>query len=185
MGNDLFPDCVYEYMAIFENSFAANVVFLLICTVGCVGLNFVTNIGGLYISFLQDKMLYWTNDCNPFYIGIAISALNIARKIHFTNRKINYISSRSLLIYIIHENLILRNYFRPMMWEYVYKNYGYQNILVWVFILSGLVFLFGFVGAVLYSVTIKKWVAKPVDGIYQWLRRIYLTGEARFMSGRR
>ena len=171
-----------QYMTKFADNLVANVVLLLICIIGFVGLNLVTNVGGLYIPFLSDKTLHWASNCNPFLIGMAIFALNLARNIHFTNRIINYISGLSLLIYIIHENLILRSYFRPMMWEYVYKNYGYENIIMWVFALSGIVFLFGLVGAVLYSITIKKWVAKPIDHIYNWLRYKYLVVETRILN---
>ena len=91
---------------------------------------------------------------------------NIARNIHFKNRLINYISSLSLLIYIIHENIILRTYFRPAMWNYVYEKFGYSHVIGWGFIIAFIIFIFGVLGSVIYTVTLKKLIGKESDILY-------------------
>ena len=76
----------------------------------------------------------------------------------FKNRFINYISKLSLLIYIIHENIILRTYFRPAMWNYVYKRFGYSDVIQWVFIISFIIFIFGILCSILYVLTLQRFL---------------------------
>lgn len=127
-------------------------------------------------------MMYWVNYCNPFIIFMSIAMFNIARNVHFKNRFINYISSLSLIVYIIHENLILRTYFRPAMWNYVYMNLGYTNVMGWVFIFVIIVFFFGIFSATLYSITIQKFVQKISNRLYEVWKRKYLVIESKILE---
>lgn len=98
------------YMINFVNNNKNNIMGLILCSMCFIGCILLTDIIGLHVSFMSDKMLYWVNNCNPFLIGMAISLFNIFRNCKFTNHTINYLSGMSLLIYIIHENLIIRTY---------------------------------------------------------------------------
>lgn len=171
-----------KYLMFFADSIKNNVVFALANAVCFVGLILLTEVGGLHIAFLSEKMMRWGNNCNPFIIFMSIAMFNIARNVHFKNRFINYISSLSLLIYVIHENLIIRTYFRPAMWNYVYTNYGYNNLIGWVFILVVITFLFGIIAAALYSVTIQKFVKKISNRLYESLKKKYLSMEHRILE---
>ena len=171
-----------KYLMFFADSIKNNVVFALANAVCFVGLILLTEVGGLHIAFLSEKMMRWGNNCNPFIIFMSIAMFNIARNVHFKNRFINYISSLSLLIYVIHENLIIRTYFRPAMWNYVYTNYGYNNLIGWVFILVVITFLFGIIAAALYSVTIQKFVKKISNRLYESLKKKYLSMENRILE---
>lgn len=111
-----------------------------------------------------------------------ISIFNIFRNCKFTNHTINYLSGMSLLIYIIHENLIIRTYIRPSLWNYIYNSYGYRFVIGWVFVLAGIVFVFGLFGAIVYTFIIKKIVLRPMDKIYDWLVCRYLIFENRFLK---
>lgn len=102
---------IKRYMINLANSMKINFIVFGICLIFFVGTVLITEFLGMYINFLSDKMLHWVNSCNPLLIGMAITAFNIARNIHFKNIIVNYLSSLSLLIYIIHENLILRIYY--------------------------------------------------------------------------
>lgn len=171
-----------KYLMPFANNIKKNVIMILINAVCCVCLILLTEIGGLHFSFLSDKMMHWVNNCNPFIIFMSIGMFNIARNIHFKNRFINYISSLSLLIYVIHENLILRTYFRPAMWNYVYVNEGYTNLIGWLFILVAITFLFGIIAAVLYSVTIRRIVEITSNNLYKLLKTKYLLIEKKILK---
>ena len=171
-----------RYLMRFADNVKMNSIGFLICAVGFIGMILVIDIGGLHLTFLSDKMLYCVNNCNPFLIGIAITAFNIARNVHFRNLVINYLSSLSMLIYIIHENLILRKYCRPAIWNYVYQNFGYRYVVIWVFVISIVVFIFGLTGSVVYSLTIKKIVSKSLDHIYDWARDKWLALEGRLLG---
>lgn len=171
-----------KYLMFFADSIKNNVVFALVNAVCFVGLILLTEVGGLHIAFLSEHMMHWANNCNPFIIFMSIAMFNIARNVHFKNRFINYISSLSLLVYVIHENLIIRAYFRPAMWNYVYTNYGYNNLIGWVFILVVITFLFGIIAAALYSVTIQKFVKKISNRLYESLKKKYLSMENRILE---
>lgn len=171
-----------KYLMFFADSIKNNVVFALANAVCFVGLILLTEVGGLHIAFLSEKMMHWWNNCNPFIIFMSIAMFNIARNVHFKNRFINYISSLSLLIYVIHDNLIIRTYFRPAMWNYVYTNYGYNNLIGWVFILVVITFLFGIIAAALYSVTIQEFVKKISNRLYESLKKKYLSMENRILE---
>ena len=84
------------------------------------------------------------------------------------NKVINYISKLSLCIYLFHENRILRNIYRPAMWQYVYTNFGYNNILIWVLVLTLVTALFGLISSFVYYESIHKIVTK-------YSRRLYLS----------
>ena len=177
---------VIAYIQYFCMDFVCNLkaniqllVFNIICFVGIIAL---TEFMGLHFTSLSNKMMYWDNNCNPFLIGMSIAMFNIAQNIHFTNRIVNYISSLSSLIYIIHENLIIRTYFRPKLWNYIYSNYGYHYILGWVFIAVVVVFLFGTILAILYELTIRKFVSLLSNKIYQFLKIKYICVEKKILK---
>jgi hypothetical protein len=161
------------YLTDFSNNKKYNLIITLLGILGNFGIILLTNFLGLRISFFHNKLLMWNKNCSPFIIFMIIGIFNIVRNINFKNKVINYISNISLLIYIIHENLILRYYYRPMMWQYVYTNFGYDYILVWTLILVAVVFAFGFLTSVVYQKTIQKLVMLIADKLYFKLVKCY------------
>lgn len=170
---------IQNYLMKYADSIKWNVLLFVINAFFFVGIILLTEFGGLHISFLSEKMTHWNNNCNPFLIFMSIAMFNIARNIHFKNRFINYISSLSLLIYIIHENLILRTYYRPAMWDYIHTQYGYSHVIGWTFILVIIIFLFGIVAAAVYTATIQKAVSRISNRMYIVLRNGYLYLESK------
>lgn len=69
---------------------------------------------------------------------------------------INDISKYSLLIYVIHENLIVRTYYRPEIWRYIYNKYGYEHILLLVLIQVLGIFIVSLILSILYKRYIEK-----------------------------
>ena len=172
------------YLMKYADSIKCNIFLFVINAVCFVGIIFLTEIGGLHISFLSNKMLHWWQNCNPFLIFMSIAMFNIARNIHFKNKFINYISGLSMLIYIIHENLILRRYFRPEIWNYINNHYGYSNVVGWVFIVAIIVFLFGTFSSAIYAATIQKVVSRISQKIYFDLKKKYLRLESKLVKTR-
>lgn len=162
------------YLVDFSNDLKKNGLLFLIGLIGFVGLPALTNFLGLRISFLRNQMLRWSTNCNPFLIAMAIAMFNIARNIHFRSGAVNYIAGLSMLIYIIHENIILSNYFRPYIINAIYTKYGYDHIVLWVLFLSVGILLFGIVCSVLYDKTLRKLVRKLCDWLYPIIRKGYL-----------
>lgn len=171
-----------KYLILYADNVKLNVVLFGLNAIAFVGMIFFTEFAGLRISFLNEKMMHWASNCNPFLIFIAISMFNIARNIHFKNAFVNKIASLSLLIYIIHENLILRTYFRPAMWNYIYINFGYANIVRWVLAFGVIIFLFGIICALIYSIIFRRIVNKVSEKLYLLLRDIYLAMEKKLLK---
>ena len=161
------------YLVDFSNNMKANILMLVLGIAGNIALVCLTNFLGLRFGLLRGNLLKWHSFSNPFLLLTAISMLNIARNVHFYNRAVNYISGLSLLIYIFHENILLRTFYRPLMWDYVYNQFGYEYILVWMLVLVAATFAFGLVASILYKHTIQKVVTIVCNRLYPILQKIY------------
>lgn len=161
------------YLVGISNSTKINLAILGAGFLGNCGMVLLTNFLDLRFESFNYSLIKWATNYNPFVIMMAVALLNIARNIHFDNRAINYMSKLSLLIYIIHENKLLRLYYRPLLWQWVYTNMGYKYILLWTFALALVVFAFGFITSATYSLTVQRLVAKFVDLIYPLLSKWY------------
>ena len=166
-----------KYLMSFVDNIRENIILFIIGVIGFIGIILITDICGLYSQVLSDKVMRWVNNCNPFLLAMSIAMFNIARNIHFKNRFINYISKLSLLIYIIHENIILRTYFRPAMWNYVYKRFGFSDVIGWVLIIAFIIFIFGILCSILYVLTLQRFVNKVSGKLYEVVRIKYLLFE--------
>ncbi|SEK38718.1 Acyltransferase family protein [Streptococcus equinus] len=165
------------YLVDISNNIKINIRLFIVGFVGNYGIVALTNFLGLHISIFNDKLLRWGSNCSPFIILMVIGMLNIARNIHFESSVINNISKLSLLIYIIHENILLRTYYRPLMWQWVYTNMGYSHVLLQTFILTVIVFAFGLIASIIYRNTIQKCVTKFINATYPLLCREYVKFE--------
>ena len=124
-------------------------------------------------------------DSNAFNIIVTISILNIALLENRHNSIINYLSGLSLLVYIIHENYLLRLYLRPRLWQYIYEHYGYEHILLWVIVLTLLVLLFGVLASIIYHHTIQIIVKKIGSKLYSLLSEIWNIIERKLITALR
>ncbi len=170
------------YMRDLIDNNKVNVLLVLVGILGNAGVIIATDLAGMKIGFLQTKVMYWANNCSPFLLMAAFGLFNIFRNIDFSNRVINYISKMSLFIYVIHENMLLRTYYRPMLWHEVYNRFGYSHVLVWLLILAVEVFAFGLIMSILYEKTIERTVEKATDGLLPLLRKLYAKYEMLVMQ---
>lgn len=165
------------HMAAFSDNLKQNLALLFAGLIGYVGVGFVANILGRRLFYLNDSVLHWASRYNPFLLIISIALFNCMRRLDFRNKIINYISSLSLLIYIIYENIILCTYYRPAMWHFIYQNYGYSYFMLWVLAMVAAVFLFALCCSILYDKTIRRVVHSISNGIYAFVRKCYLKAE--------
>ena len=110
------------YVPKFVNNVHFNIKIVTISIVLLVALVLITNILGLYFPFLANKNLHWNKISNPFAIILAISLFFICsnEKYSFRNVFVNYVSSLTIYIYIIHENFLIRRMYRPLVWLYLH-----------------------------------------------------------------
>lgn len=140
---------VKKYLLCLSNNKKWNCCLFVLGLCGNVFVVCLTNIMGI------NKLLYW--DVNsPFILLMSISGFNFARNFFFKNTAVNFVSNMSMFIYIIHENMIIRYYFRPIIWQIIYFEYGYNYILMWVFLMTGCIFIITLMLSILYKETIQK-----------------------------
>jgi len=165
------------YMPGFQNNTKINLILLVVGVIGYIGEVLVTNALGLHISFFAEKLLRWNTNCNPFGIIFSIGALNLFRRMNFKSSLINYISSLSMLIYLIHENILFRTYYRPAIWQWIYINLGYDKILLYTSIYVILLFIIAAVISAVYKETIQKFVYRLSNCMYNAFSKIWQTIE--------
>lgn len=170
------------YLVDFSNNIKINVILLLVGFLGNTGIVLVTNYLGLRVATFNDWLLRWNTNCSPFLILMAISMLNIAKNVFFYNKAVNYISGLSLLIYVFHENQLLRTFYRPLMWDYIYNQFGYAYILLWAGVMVVLVFGFGLIASIVYKHTLQKVMAIVCNRLYPLAQRIYKKIETNILK---
>lgn len=107
---------------------------LLVFFAGFIGtpiIVMIMNYLRLRISAFENQVAHFsTTNSSPFLLLSGIALFNLFRSKKFVNHTINKIASLSLLVYIIHENYLLREYVRPLIWRYIYEKFGYSQVLL-------------------------------------------------------
>lgn len=77
----------------------------------------VTKHMGFPPSIQNEGMLFWAKNSNPFLILIVMGiVIWVSSRKKYSNTVIDYLSSLSLLVYLVHENRTFRDIVRPVMW---------------------------------------------------------------------
>ena len=102
---------------------ALNVMLLFMSICGNIGFIWALNVAGLKIDALSNKLTAFVDPLNPFIIVMGIFAVSVAVDCKtFYNRGVNYLSGLSLLIYIIHENITVREVYRKYLTNWCMDN---------------------------------------------------------------
>jgi len=173
---------IKKYVKDRSENVKANVIALLIGIAGQALMIVLINLAGLRFFTFHHKLLYYNYGGSPFIILIALSALNLARRSHLKSRFINYVSGLSLLIYIIHENVILRTYYRPRIFMLIHEQYGYDHILLWLFGTALAIMIAAAISAAVYSQTIERLVRPVSHKLYDLLAKLYRRIEAGLLK---
>ncbi|MBR1477136.1 MAG: acyltransferase [Lachnospiraceae bacterium] len=170
------------YLMEFCNSTKANLRLFMFGAGGHVFLFILTDIIGLYTPMMKNKLLIWNVECSPFYIMACIAMFNLFRRFKFQSKGINYVSSLTLIMYITHENILIRNYIRPYIFKYIYEQFGYDFIVLWVLIITVLTFIISFILGAFYDIFLKQSVKRISDMVFECIKKKYLKLEARIIK---
>ena len=171
-----------RYLSRSTDSLSLNVVIMAVSILCFIGSVVITNALCRRFSFFTGQILHWNADNNPFLFVLAFSMLQVARHIKFRNIAINYISGLSMLIYILHENIILRTYFRPQIINEIYARFGYDHIAGWVVCVALVLFVACVMVAAVYRETLQKYVRTAGDLLFSALRRLWLAVERKLVG---
>ena len=108
-----------KYLINFTKNIKLNLIILIVSIILSFLVIVVTNQLGMKFDFFKDKILYWNRFINFILLAIAISMFNLFNSIKMKNKFINSIASLSLLFYLIHDNMLFRDYIKPIL----YNNY--------------------------------------------------------------
>lgn len=145
-----------RYLSVYNSGLKGNFILLLCGFIGLLLLLLATNEIGLHISPLSAEMHRWSVNNNPFLMMIALSSFNLFRQIHITNKVINYFSSLTLFIYVIHGNVLFRSFTELRIWNLVFEKFGYDHLILKVLIYATVLFIATCVLSVIYKTTLHK-----------------------------
>ena len=114
------------------------VLFSLLCIV--ILIEIVNYLGIVYPS-ISLSLFKWDKDYNVFVILFGFFVFTIVKKHSFNFTIINRISAVLFLVYVLHENILIRYYLRPSILQYLYQTGNYNNHIVMVIILSIITFV--------------------------------------------
>ena len=158
-----------------------NIRLLIIGFLGVFGVVALINFVGLKISWLSNRLQSWRTACNPFMVMMVIGGFNLSRMLQFKRRIISYIASLSLFIYLIHENMLLRWYYRPAIWHYVYVHFGYEHLLGWTILIFVFVLIASILASVIYQKTLHVFSAWLSGRIYHGISTSWRKLEDRLL----
>ncbi len=123
------------------------------------------NLLGLRFSAFSNRLLLFSSLLYPFPLLVSFALLMLARRATFHSKTINGLAGLSMLLYIIHENILLRRYYRPPFAELLLRRFGDGAPLLVLLVLTLIVALFALVCSILYALLLKK----PVNRFAGWL----------------
>lgn len=129
-----------------------------------------TNFLGFKVDMLSDQLMRWDNILNPCFVLIGIGAFGVALNYDFHNRFINYISSLSLLIYMLHCNIIIRQYGRWDAFAVIKERYGYDHLVGWILLCALFNLVMSLIIAIVFDKSIRKWMRRIFDTILEKAR---------------
>lgn len=158
-----------KYLKSYSNSKMLNFFTLLVSSFMLI-LSIVTiNMLGTKEEYFAEKMLVMANIYNPLILLISISIFNIVNTTSFYIKGINNISSLTMLIYLIHDNMLIREYGKSAYWTYMKNIFTYKEVAKISFITAIWVFLASIIIAGIYKSTIEKIVKLVCDKAYKVL----------------
>lgn len=146
-----------KYMQKFCDNERKNTILLSVSVMGLLVTLLGTNFLGLQIHALVNQMLRWNILTNPFIIGSGVALFNLFKNIDLKSKTINYLASLTLIIYMIHENYLIREYIKPL-----YFNTVEGNIVAWSFLLATCTISICMVIAIIYKEVFQMLIGKYI-----------------------
>lgn len=166
----------------FSDRRKAHALLAAIGLIGNFGLVWAVNLIDLKTGLLKGANLVWLVIYNPFLIALSLGLFHLAKQADFRSAPINYLSGLSMFVYLIHENRLIRTFYRPAMWQAVYLHYGYSHILLWTLALSLAIFLLSLLFSAVYQESVHRLVVSACDRIYPRLAQRWVRWEKRIFK---
>ncbi len=154
---------IRKYMLNYSENKRMNTALFLSALVLNVSIILLINAAGNRYAFADGLLMHSNVIQNPFIIIMAITSFNIFKQIKIRSRIINYLSSLTLFIYLIHENILFRTYSKPAIWNSLLTKYGYGNILICSLSFAFVLFISSVILSALYDISFNRLVGRLTD----------------------
>lgn len=162
-----------KYLSELTKDLKLNAVLFAISIFMLFALIFVNNLLGFKIGFFEHNTLHWARNNNPLITLAAFSLFNLFRLRVFYSRFINYVSSLTLFIYLIHEGELMRTYFRPWIWFRLHGRFGYSEMAALALVFALVLFIASTLAAAFYKETFARLTKKISAAFYLLIRKIF------------
>ena len=122
---------------------------------------------------IKHPVAYMYNMMNPSLLMIAMSLFLLAKNYNFKSYFINYISSLSMFIYIIHDNQLIIRYLKPLIYQHLYQEFSYNHLFIIVFLYSAFVYLISIIISSLYKNLFAKYISKLSSNISELISDLF------------
>lgn len=163
----------YYYFSELANDLSLNLKLLSISVILLIASIIITEILGVHISILNGQALHWSTAYNPFVVVIGITLFNIAKLSYYQNDYVNIIASAMLIVYLIHENILVSGYFCTYIWKCIYDAIGYNYLITIVIAYTITLFFICTIIAVIYKRVVWDRIDKVSGFIYKRIAYIY------------
>lgn len=155
---------IVSFIKIFKNEWTeklkTNKCILFVSVISYIVLILCVDFLGLRTNYFFNRLVRWNMNNSLFMFLIAFSSFNIMKKKEFINRTINYLSSLSLLVYIFHENLAFRRYFRPVIEFSILNRFGIEHAFICAVCMAVSLTILSFIISAIYKKCFTKIVSK-------------------------
>lgn len=155
---------IVSFIKIYKNEWTENLKLnkgiLFVSIVSYVALILSVDHLGLRTNYFLNRLVRWNMNNSLFMFLIAFSSFNMMKKKKFINRTINYFSSLSLLVYIFHENLAFRRYFRPVIEFSILRRFGIEHAFICAVFMAVSLAILSFIISAVYKIFFTKIVSK-------------------------
>lgn len=127
---------------------------------------------GRYSFVIRGSGMRWYSWHNPFLWMIAFGSFSLFRTMHFHSKTINRISSLSLLVYLIHENYLVREHWRPYLYIIIHNQFHNKHVAACLFLFAAFTFVISSVLALVYKKTVQPIVYRASDRVYKVAKRL-------------
>ncbi|MGN0601569.1 MAG: acyltransferase family protein [Oscillospiraceae bacterium] len=170
-----FVSYAKKYMSNFLKSKKANVKLLISGLLGWIGTNTLVNILGLHFSIFNGKLYMLNNFMNPFFFIISLALLNLFRSHIYINDKINYLSSLTLIFYLV--NTALCDFIRTNYYSYIYNKFTFNHLLIWSLLYGTCTLVICTLISIIYNKLLQPIAHKIADKGFAFVVKIYFKFE--------
>ena len=162
------------YLHNLSNNKIFNFYFLCGSIAGILTFTYLTNLLGLHFGVLRDKVLYWGTNYSVFWVLSAITLLNLFRTIQLRSELINKLASYMLLVYLVHENLLLRKYIRPNLFSAWHVYLGGENPIIDVISFALALFILALIVSMIFNKLFHPFINGIAKKMNDFIERFYI-----------